>query len=120
MKSDAELLSFVLEQIDILLEFCAGKDDEIFLRDKILKDACLMKLLVIGEYSSRVSDIYKQRFSEVEWQLLKASRNFYAHAYGAITWLRVWETISEDIPKLKLKIEHIIEELEKENNAKAN
>ena len=52
--------------------------------------------------------------------MLKAARNYYAHAYGSITWMRVWETLDEDIPKLKTKIENIISILEKENNAKIN
>ncbi len=120
MKSDKKLLEYVLEQIDILITFYEGKDEETFLRDAILKDACLMKLVVIGEYSSKISDKQKIRFSEMEWQLLKAARNYYAHAYGAITWRRVWETLSEDIPKLRSKVENIISILEKESNAKTN
>ena len=79
-----------------------------------------MKLLVVGEYSSQISDIQKNRFSEVEWQLLKAARNYYAHVYGGVIWVRVWETLNEDIPKLKTKIKYIIEVLEKEQNAKTN
>lgn len=120
MKSDKELLEYVLEQVNILISFYEGKDEEEFLRDAVLKDACLMKLVVIGEYSSKISNEQKKRFSEMEWQLLKAARNYYAHAYGSITWRRVWETLEEDIPKLKSKIENIISILEKENNAKIN
>ena len=120
MKSDKELLVYVLGQIKILETYYKGKNEDEFLRDQILKDACLLKLLVIGEYSSKISDKHKDRFSEIEWQLLKAARNFYAHAYGGITWVRIWETLNEDIPKLKPKIENIIEVLEKEENAKIN
>jgi uncharacterized protein with HEPN domain len=120
MKSDLELFVYVLEQINALMTFYDGKDEEEFLRNDILKDACLMKLVVIGEYSSRISQGQKTRFTELEWQLLKAARNYYAYAYGSITWKRVWETLEEDIPKLKVKIENIISILEKENNAKTN
>ncbi len=52
MKSDKELFVFVLEQINMLETFVDSKDEDNFLRDDILKDACLMKLLVIGEYAS--------------------------------------------------------------------
>lgn len=107
-------------QIAILEEFYKGKDEDDFLNSDILKDACLMKLLVIGEYSSKISDAQKARFSEVEWQLLKAARNYYAHSYGGVTWLRVWETLNEDIPQLKNKIENILLVLEKEQNGEIN
>jgi uncharacterized protein with HEPN domain len=112
MKSDKELLIYVLEQINTLEKFYEGKSEDDFLRDDILKDACLMKLLVIGEYSSKISGDQQNRFSEIEWQLLKAARNYYAHNYGGVTWLRVWETLNEDIPMLKSKIISIIKTLE--------
>ncbi len=120
MKSDVQLLNYISEQITILEEYVEGVSEDEFLRNAILKDACLMKLLVIGEYSDKVTDDHKKRFSEVEWQLLKAARNYYAHAYGGVNWRRVWETLYQDIPKLKERIENIIAVLEKENNAKTN
>jgi uncharacterized protein with HEPN domain len=120
MKSDRELFLFVQEQIDTLEDYLGGRTIDDFLNDPILKDACLMKLLVIGEYANKISDSEKQRFSEIEWQLLKAARNFYAHAYGGINWMRVWETLSEDIPQLKKKIGNIIVTLENERDAKTN
>ena len=120
MKSDLELFVFVLEQINILETFHSGRSEYEFLNNNMLKDACLMKLLVIGEYSSKISDVQKSRFSEIEWELLRAARNYYAHVYGGVTWVRVWETLNEDIPRLKEKIVRIIEVLEKENNAKTN
>jgi len=120
MKSDLDLFVYVLEQINILETFHSGINEYEFLNGNMLKDACLMKLLVIGEYSSKISDVQKNRFSEIEWQLLKAARNYYAHVYGGVIWVRVWETLNEDIPKLKMKIENIIAVLEKENNAETN
>jgi len=77
-------------------------------------------LLVLGEYTSHLDDHLKERFSEVQWQLIKKARNYYAHVYRGVDWIKVWETISNDIPTLKSKIENIIESLEKENNAKTN
>ncbi len=120
MKSDLELFCYVFEQITTLEEYIAGVNEEDFLGDSLKKDACLMKLLVIGEYSHRISDEQKSRFSDIEWQLLKAARNYYAHAYGAVSWLRVWETLKEDMPRLKARIQNIIAILEKENNGKTN
>ena len=120
MKSDLELFVYVLEQIDELIEFYRGLDEDMFLRDNVRKDACLMKLLVIGEYSSKVSVKQKDRFTEIEWQALRSTRNFFAHAYGLVTWTRVWETLERDIPKLREKLIKVIAILEKENNAKTN
>jgi len=95
-------------------------DEDAFLRNNMLKDACLMQLIVIGENGGKVSQDIKDRFREVEWELMKAARNFFAHAYEYTDWNRVWDTIHTVLPSLKLKIEHIIEVLEKENNGKTN
>jgi len=59
-------------------------DEDNFLIDAILKDACLSRLIVIGEYSTKISEPTKEKFPQVEWQQIKVARNFYVHAYGQI------------------------------------
>ena len=63
---------------------------------------------MLGEYSARISDSLKEKFTDVEWQLMKSTRNYYVHVYRGIDWRRVWETIEKDIPDLKIKIEKIL------------
>jgi uncharacterized protein with HEPN domain len=53
----------------------------------------------------------KATFSEVEWQLIKSSRNYYVHVYRGIDWRRVWETLLNDIPELKIKVEKILTQI---------
>lgn len=76
-----------------------------------MKSACLMELIVIGEYGGKVSQELRDRFNEVEWQQMKAARNFFVHAYEGVDWTRVWESINEVIQPLKIKIEKIIAEI---------
>lgn len=70
-----------------------------------------MRLIVIGEYGSKVSNEAKDTFKEVEWQLIKAARNFYIHVYDRVNWLYVWETVKKDLPPLRIRIENIIKQL---------
>ena len=53
----------------------------------------------------------QNKFTDVEWQLLKSTRNYYVHVYRGVDWIRVWETIEKDIPLLKIKIEKILSHL---------
>ena len=76
--------------------------------------------MVIGEYGSRVNETVKDRFKEIKWQDIKRARNYYAHMYRGIDWILVWDVTQTELPELKTQIEHIIEVLEKENNAKIN
>ena len=114
------ILKYLLEQLSDIERFTEGYDEDEFLRDDLVKNATLMKLIVFGEYASRVDDNLKSRFSEIQWQLIKAARNYYAHVYRGIDWIRVWEVIKQELPGLIPKIENIIEVLKKEENGKIN
>lgn len=118
---EIELLRFLLEQIIAIENFTSGFDEDQFLRDELVKNASLMKLFVLGEYSIQIDDKLKGRFTEVQWQLMKAARNYYAHVYRGINWKTVWGVIETELPTLKPKIENIIVILEKEEqNAETN
>ena len=60
-----------------------------FLRNEEKKEACLTRIVMIGEYSARISDNLKDKFTDVEWQLMKSTRNYYVHVL-AIDWIRKW------------------------------
>ena len=111
MNRDLDYLEFLLECIAHLEKYTLGTDEDDFLRNEEKKDACLTRIVMIGEYSARISDDLKNKFTDVEWQLMKSTRNYYVHVYRGIDWLRVWETIKKDIPPLKIKIEKILSQL---------
>lgn len=111
MNHDIEYLEFLLDCIQHLENYTKDVDEDNFLRNEEKKDACLTRIVVLGEYSARISEEVKNKFTEVEWQLMKATRNYYVHVYRGIDWRRVWETIKKDIPPLKIKIENILSQL---------
>jgi uncharacterized protein with HEPN domain len=82
---ETEILKYLLEQIDAIGIFTAGFDEELFLRNDLVKNASLMKLMVFGEYASHIDERLKNRFTEIQWQLIKAARNYYAHVYRGVT-----------------------------------
>ena len=114
MKIDEPYLILIKDSIDQIFSYLKGVEEGDFLSDDILKDACLTRLIVIGEHSTKISESTKEKFPEVEWQQMKVARNFYVHTYGQINWKLIWETIHDFLPALKLKIENIISFLEKE------
>ncbi len=111
MNRDLDYLEFLLECINHLENYTKNVDEDSFLRDEQKKDACLTRIVMIGEYSARISDDLKEKFTDVEWQLMKSTRNYYVHVYRGINWRRVWETIQKDIPPLKIKVEKILLQL---------
>jgi len=117
---EIEMLRYLLEQISVIESYTKGLGEDEFLRHDMVKDATLMRLMVLGEYSAHINDELKDRFSDIQWQLIKAARNYYAHVYRGVDWLMVWEVVKTELPTLKIKLEHIILILGEENNGKIN
>lgn len=111
MNRDIDYLEFLIECIEHLENYSKDVDEDSFLRNEEKKDACLTRIVMIGEYSAKISDELKDKFTDVEWQLMKSTRNYYVHVYRGIDWKRVWETIENDIPLLKIKIEKILSQI---------
>ncbi len=121
LQREIEMFEYLLTQILEIETFTEGFDEDAFLRNSMAKNASLMKLIIFGEYSARIDERLKVRFSEIQWQLIKAARNYYAHVYHGINWRIVWEVIAIELPGLRKNIENIIEVLESEKqNAKTN
>ena len=54
------------------------------------------------------SDDVKAQNKAIPWRIIKDTRNFYVHAYGAIDIPSVWDTLLHDIPALKTACEAIL------------
>lgn len=67
-----------------------------------------MCVIQIGELVSALSDEAKAQATEVPWRVIKDTRNFYVHAYGAIDLKSVWGTITQNLPQLKAACEKLL------------
>ena len=76
-------------------------DYNAFLTDTMFQDACCMCVIQIGELVAGLSDEAKALDASVPWRVIKDTRNFYVHAYGAIDPESVWQTLIGDLPALK-------------------
>lgn len=68
-----------------------------------------MCVVQIGELVSQLSDDVKQKDPAVPWRIIKDTRNFYVHAYGAIDVAGIWDTLGHNISSLKVACEAILE-----------
>jgi uncharacterized protein with HEPN domain len=83
---------------------------ETFKSDSVYKNAVALCVLQIGELTTKLSDELKEKHSEIPWRQVKVMRNIVAHRYGTIEMETTWETITEDIPKLKQYCNSILNE----------
>lgn len=83
-------------------------DFAVFESDYLFQDACCMCVVQIGELVALLSDDVKCQNTSVPWRVIKDTRNFYVHSYGAIDIHAVWGTLEQDIPALKTTCETIL------------
>lgn len=84
------------------------RDFSVFKTDCMFQDACCMCVVQIGELVSQLSEEVKRKNSSIPWRIIKDTRNFYVHAYGAIDVSSVWNTLLNDIPALQTACEQIL------------
>jgi uncharacterized protein with HEPN domain len=106
---DSHSLETILDSISKIIQFTQPfSDPDSFLHDVKTFDAVMMNFIVIGEMVDRISKIFKDANTQIEWNRIKGFRNLVAHDYFGIDAEEVWQIISNDLPILKVKIEKIM------------
>ena len=68
-----------------------------------------MCVVQIGELVAQLSEEVKKQNNRIPWRIIKDTRNFYVHAYGAIDISSVWDTLVSDIPALQNACQSILQ-----------
>lgn len=106
--SDIERLHHILSAINTIQEFSKGLSYEEYLKDYKLRLALVKLLEIIGEAAGGLSENTTNKFSNVEWTILKSVRNVLVHEYFGIDYKIIWNSIQNKIPELRIKIEQIL------------
>ncbi|NCO56030.1 MAG: hypothetical protein COS14_08150 [Bacteroidetes bacterium CG02_land_8_20_14_3_00_31_25] len=109
--SDKERLLHILEAINNIEEFTDGISYNSYIDDFKLRLALIKLFEIIGEASNGITEDLQNKFTNVEWSILKGIRNILVHEYFGIDYDVIWDSIKNNIPELKEKITQIINEL---------
>ena len=106
----------MIEYIDKSIEYTKGYTFEEFSNDDKTIDATIFAISQVGELVKNISKGTMQKYSSIEWNVIKGLRNRIVHDYEGISLKSIWYIINNDILKLKEDIQKIItsEEIEKE------
>jgi uncharacterized protein with HEPN domain len=104
-------LRHILDAIEEIQKYLISVDFSVFIKNSMMRFACIKQMEIIGEASNHLSVDLKSKFSDVEWSQIVGMRNVFAHEYFGIDSSLVWEIIKNDIPELKEKIEHILKSI---------
>jgi len=107
-EKDLVRLHHMLEAVELILEFCEGRNYAEFEDDKFFQSAIVRQFEVLGEASMNVSGDLKSKFPDIEWEQMRRFRNFLIHEYFRIDSAQVWTTIQNDLPLVRIQLENIL------------
>ena len=110
MRREAQYLWDILEAVEAIQRFVAGKTLESFERDDLVRSAVLSKLMIVGEAAGRISDETRGKYPHVPWAQIRGFRNIIVHMYHGINWEIVWNAAVLNAPELGKEVEKILAE----------
>ncbi|OGJ50969.1 hypothetical protein A2335_03455 [Candidatus Peregrinibacteria bacterium RIFOXYB2_FULL_32_7] len=108
-KRDIFYLKHILDSARVINNFINESSQEDFLQNRMMQDAVIRNLEIIGEATKHLTKECKEKYPEVEWKRLTGMRDVLSHDYFGIDLNIIWEVITEKIYDLGRKIAIIIQ-----------
>jgi uncharacterized protein with HEPN domain len=90
-KDDAVYLRHILDAIEQIKTYLEGIPEDEFLQTRLVQDAVVRQLEIIGEATRNLSTEFRKKYSEVPWSQIIGLRNRIAHDYLNVDIQIVWE-----------------------------
>ena len=109
MKKDPKIfIEHILESIEDIEKYTKGQTKEKFSKAKMMQDAVMRKLEVIGEAVKNLPASFKKKYPKIAWREIAGMRDILIHEYFGVNINVVWSTVKKDIPKFKKEIEELV------------
>lgn len=112
-----DYLAHILEAIERIEQYVNDMDEILFLNNKLVQDAVIRNLEIIGEASNSLEKRYPSFVTDHPELPLSSAyqmRNAVAHGYFKIDFEIVWKTIHGELPALHKQIQGILAAIEKD------
>lgn len=107
MMDDQTYLLHVRDAIAQILFYAACGETE-FQKNRQVQDAVIRNLEIIGEAVKHISDELRNRHSGIPWKQIAGMRDEMIHEYFGVDLTIVWDTVQNDLPKLKQIVEQLL------------
>jgi uncharacterized protein with HEPN domain len=109
VRDDREKLLDMLEAIE-KIEARTMSDKGLFEHDEVIQVWSLYHIQIIGEAASRLSESLRASYPHVPWPDIIAMRNVIVHHYFGVDLDQIWDSITNDLPALKIWINQMLGE----------
>jgi uncharacterized protein with HEPN domain len=109
LKDDEVRIQHMLDAVLEVIEFTHNKVRSDLDSDRKLKHALVRLLEIIGEAAVGMSENAMSRHPDIPWKEMIGMRNRLIHGYFDVDLDIVWQTVTEDIPPLKLLLGNLVD-----------
>jgi uncharacterized protein with HEPN domain len=112
-----DYLEHILEALERIQRYAAGKSTADFMADTLLQDGVLRNLSILGEAAHRLltdAPDYAAAHPEIPLAKIYGTRNRIMHAYEEVDLEIVWNLVLFDVPDLLPKVVAALKEFKTE------
>lgn len=100
----------MIDYINKALRYTKDCTFEEFINNEEKIDATVFSISQIGELVKNISKETMEKYSNIEWIIIKNLRNKIIHDYEGIKLNFIWDIITSDIIELKINLEQILKD----------
>ncbi|MBI2252692.1 MAG: DUF86 domain-containing protein [Armatimonadetes bacterium] len=112
-KDDLVYLKHIFDAINQIEEYVENIEYERFSTNRMIQDAVIREIEIIGEATKRLSMEIREKYSDIPWKKVTGMRDKLIHDYFGIDFDAVWGTATKDVSDLKKRIKKAIDMEEK-------
>jgi len=109
MKDDKVYLTHIVECIQYILEYTQSGEEE-FYKQRIIQDAVIRNLEIIGEATKNISKEYRNQYPDIPWREMAGLRDVLIHDYLGVDLKIVWAVVKNELPRLLTQIKNLLSE----------
>ena len=106
----ADSLGPIPRAIERIGRYTADMDQAAFLANELVQDAVVRNIEILGEAANKVqrdAPAFAARHGDIPWLVMYTMRNRVSHAYDKVDLEIVWNTIRNDLPALRARIQAV-------------
>ncbi len=112
MRSYKLYLKDILIAIKKINEYTKSLTFDKLKKDKLIIDAVVRNLEIIGEASKNIPKRIKVKHPDIEWKKICGLRDILAHEYFGVDIQILWDIIKNKLPDLQKKITRVLKSIQ--------
>lgn len=110
MKKDPKVfVGHIIESIELIEMYSEKLTADKFKKNRVLQDAVIRRLEIIGEAVKNISTAFRAKYPEVPWRQMAGMRDILIHEYFDVDLSLAWSVVKVELPSVKVELQKILD-----------